>query len=75
MSSPTNAPQATEEQTQPRPMRIEAAVALGKAPPAERLEAFPDELIELEAKRRTKKRERPDETGAAAERATNRSGQ
>jgi hypothetical protein len=36
-------------------MRIEAAVALGKAPPAERLEAFPDELIEREAKRRRKK--------------------
>jgi hypothetical protein len=56
-------------------MRIEAAVALGKVPPAERLEAFPDELIELEAKRRAKKRDRPDETGAAAERAMNRSGQ
>jgi hypothetical protein len=35
-------------------MRIEAAVMLGKAPPAERLEAFPDELIEREAKRRAK---------------------
>jgi hypothetical protein len=35
-------------------MLIESAVALGKAPPAERLEAFPDELIEREAKRRAK---------------------
>jgi hypothetical protein len=39
-------------------MRIETAVALGKAPPAERLEAFPDELIEREAKRRAKRKER-----------------
>lgn len=37
-------------------MRIEAAVTLGKAPPAERLKAFPDELIEREAKRRQKQR-------------------
>lgn len=36
-------------------LRVEAGVALGKAPPAERLEAFPDELIEREAKRRRAK--------------------
>jgi hypothetical protein len=35
-------------------MRIEAAVTLQLAPPAERLEAFPDELIEREASRRAK---------------------
>jgi hypothetical protein len=35
-------------------MRIEAAVALGKVPPAERLSAYPDELIEREAARRAK---------------------
>lgn len=39
-------------------MRIEAAIALGKAPTAERLEAFPDELIEREAKRRRKRAKR-----------------
>lgn len=33
-------------------LRIEAAVILGKSPPAEKLEAFPDELIEREAKKR-----------------------
>lgn len=33
-------------------MRIEAAIALGKAPPAERLDAFSDEHIEREAQRR-----------------------
>jgi hypothetical protein len=33
-------------------VRIEAAVTLGKAPPAEKLEAFPDELIQREARRR-----------------------
>src|SRR5688572_21893596 len=33
-------------------LRIEAAVMLGKTPPAEKLEAFPDELIQREAKRR-----------------------
>jgi len=37
-------------------MRIEAAVALELAPPAERLEAFPDELIQREAERRSKLR-------------------
>ena len=37
-------------------MRIEAAVAANMAPPAERLEAFPDELIEREARRRAKRR-------------------
>lgn len=41
-------------------MRIEAAVALGKAPATERLEAFPDELIEREAMRRARRRERQD---------------
>lgn len=40
-------------------MRIEAAIALGKAPPAERLEAFPDELIEREAARRVALRAQP----------------
>lgn len=39
-------------------LRIEAAVALGKSPPAERLEAFPDELIEREAARRAARRAR-----------------
>jgi hypothetical protein len=39
-------------------MRIEAAIALGKAPPAERLEAFPDEMIQREAKRRLKRAKR-----------------
>ena len=33
-------------------MRIEAAVTLGKQPPAERLEAFGDEMIAREANRR-----------------------
>lgn len=39
-------------------MRIEAAIALGKTPTADRLEAFPDELIEREAKRRRKRAKR-----------------
>jgi hypothetical protein len=47
-------------------MRIEGAVALGKAPPVERLEAFPDELIEREAKRRAKNKSwRGSETGSS----------
>ncbi len=50
-------------------MRIEAAVALGKSPPAERLEAFPDELIEREAARRSKLR---GERGAIEQRADER---
>lgn len=50
-------------------MRIEAAVALGKAPAAERLEAFPDELIEREAARRSKLR---GERGAVERRANQR---
>lgn len=33
-------------------MRIEAAVAMRMSPPPERLSAYPDELIEQEAKRR-----------------------
>lgn len=37
-------------------LRIEAAVALGKQPAPERLEAFPDALIEREARRRAKAR-------------------
>lgn len=45
-------------------MRIEAAVALGKAPAAERLEAFPDELIEREAKRRAKRKAQGDSDAA-----------
>jgi hypothetical protein len=36
-------------------MRIEAAIALGKAPPAERLEAFSDEYVEREAEKRRRK--------------------
>lgn len=40
-------------------MRIEAAVALGKTPAAERLEAFPDELIEREARRRARAKTSP----------------
>lgn len=41
-------------------VRIEGAVTLAKAPPTERLEAFPDELIEREAARRAKRREQGD---------------
>lgn len=48
-------------------MRIEAAVALGKAPPAERLEAFPDELIEREAKRRAALKEKVQPSGLKTE--------
>lgn len=36
-------------------MRIEAAVALGKAPPAERLEAFSDEALARESERRARR--------------------
>lgn len=41
-------------------MRIEAAVVMKTAPPVERLTAYPDELIEQEAKRRRAKK-RPEE--------------
>jgi hypothetical protein len=37
-------------------MRIESAVALSLSPPPERLEAYPDQLIEAEARRRAKKK-------------------
>lgn len=36
-------------------MRIEGAIALGAAPPPERLEAFSDEMIEREAQKRARK--------------------
>jgi hypothetical protein len=39
-------------------MRIESAVTLSLSPPPERLEAYPDELIEAEARRRAKRRVR-----------------
>lgn len=39
-------------------VRIESAVTMRLAPPPERLEAYPDELIEREAKRRAKKKKR-----------------
>jgi hypothetical protein len=47
-------------------LRIETAVSLGKVPTADRLETFPDELIEREAKRRAKMRERQGDSGANA---------
>lgn len=42
-------------------MNIEAAVALGKSPPTDRLEAFSDDAIEREAKRRKKARKEGDD--------------
>lgn len=42
-------------------VRIEAAVVMKLSPPAERLEVYPDELIEQEAKRRAKRRELTEE--------------
>lgn len=38
-------------------MKIDSAVAVGMAPPEEKLEAFPEELIEREYKRRQKLKE------------------
>lgn len=47
-------------------MRIEAAIALGKQPPVEKLEAFSDEAIEKEAKRRKKAEKAKEESPPAA---------
>jgi hypothetical protein len=48
-------------------MRIESAVILKLAPPVERLEAYPDELIEREAKRRAARRNGQGDSGENVE--------
>lgn len=55
----------TEERVLDARQRIEAAIALGKQPPAEKLEAFSDEAIAFEAKRREKAGHAEDENKPA----------